>query len=182
MSIKFVNFSGHLGLEKGGERVYVYRCLLHLNDRLLRKLIPSYMELPGDKRIQKVLFPFLPVLQLGREIFSGVDRDLFDPVDRDDINPQNHSQTGVFQWRYSKWQIYEFVGELSAKDCSLPGIWATIPIKIDERPENLRFIDEDTRLPEVPMIPDPDTLEEPEPWDANNDKPTKQTPPPGFGP
>jgi hypothetical protein len=131
MRLKFIEVDGKLGIEKNGQKVYVYRCLLHESNDLGRQAIPTYLSLLDTRGTRKALFAFQPILELANVDISALPNE-FDEADRGDIDPK---EKGAMHIRFKTWQLYEFIGEDNGKDCSLPGIWDLIPLDLESRPE-----------------------------------------------
>jgi hypothetical protein len=121
----------YLGTTVNGTDVFVYRCALHNAAEGIRKSIYSYKLIPGDSAIRKVLFPFIPILFQEKGSTNGLP-DYFDYGDRDQIVNKHDSDRTEKHLRYQKWQIYLFIGSITNKDCTLPGLWELIPIDISQ--------------------------------------------------
>jgi hypothetical protein len=123
----------YLGTKVKGVDVFVYRCILHVTaKKSIRESISSYRRISDKGATRKVLFPFTPILFLEKGSIIGVTAGTFDPTNRGDIGDREQPDKDEQHLRYQKWQIYLFNGDLTNKDCSLPGLWELIEINTPE--------------------------------------------------
>lgn len=125
------NGKKYLGTTINRTDVFVYRCTLH-KSAVGREDIVSYRRIPGKKGFRKVLFPFKPILFEEMGDITGIIRGIFDFTIRGDIPDHDPDDLTEQHLRYQKWQIYLFNGDLTNKDCSLPGLWELIEINTPE--------------------------------------------------